>query len=105
MLREFSDTVPFLLAENHATEASRVTSRLVDMTLGRMVEMSTWFTISLTGETPTPMVLNSDSQTVVTVFGKHCTQYQRCLRVAANIHGQCQHPVMETRQPRILRGQ
>ena len=82
MLGEFSDMVPFVLAENHATEASRVTSRLVEMTLGRMVEVLTRFAISLSGGTPTPMVLNRASQTVVTVFDEHGVQKQRGLRVA-----------------------
>ena len=82
MLGEFCDTVPFVLAENHDTEGSRVTSRLVEKTSGRVMEMLTGFTISLAGETPTPMVLNRASQTVVTVFVEHCVQYQRGLCIA-----------------------
>ena len=70
------------LAEKHATEGSHVASRLVEKTLGRVMEMLTRFAVSLTGETPTPMVLSRASRTVVTVFGEHGVQYQRGLRIA-----------------------
>ena len=82
MLGEFSDMVPFVLAENHATEASRVTSRLVEMTLGRMVEVLTRFAISLSGETPTPVVLDRVSRAVLTALGDHGARYQSGLRSA-----------------------
>ena len=82
MLGAFCETVPFVLAENHDTEGSRVTSRLVEKTSGRVMEMLTRFAVSLAGETPTQMVLNRASQTVVTVLGKHGVQYQRGLCIA-----------------------
>ena len=54
----------------------------VDMTLGRMLEILTRFSISLTGETPTPVVLDRVSRAVLTALGDHGARYQRGLRSA-----------------------
>jgi hypothetical protein len=82
MLGRFCEAVPFLLAENHTADGSGVTSRLVEETSRRMMELLTRFVVCLDGETPTPMVVRRASQTVVTVFGEHGVQYQRGLRIA-----------------------
>ena len=56
-LADLSDTFPFVLAEDRAEDPSRVAGELVAMVLGRVLEILTRFSISLSGETPTPLVL------------------------------------------------
>jgi hypothetical protein len=79
---DFSGTLPFLLVEDHPTDTSRITGKLVDVTLARMLEILTRFTISLCGETTTPVVLDRVSRSVLTALGDHSTQYLNGLRVA-----------------------
>jgi hypothetical protein len=47
-----------------------------------MLEILTRFTISLCGETTTPVVLDRVSRSVLTALGDHSTQYLNGLRVA-----------------------
>jgi hypothetical protein len=47
-----------------------------------MLEILTRFSISLTGETPTPVVLDRVSRAVLTALGDHGARYQRGLRSA-----------------------
>jgi acyl carrier protein phosphodiesterase len=81
-LADFSDTFPYVLAEDHPEDASRVAGKLVDMALERMLEILTRFSISVSGETPTPVVLDRVSRTVLTALGDHGAQYQSGLRSA-----------------------
>jgi hypothetical protein len=81
-LADLCDTFPFIVAEDHPEDASRIAGELVDMTLGRMLEILTRFSISLTGETPTPVVLDRVSRAVLTALGDHGARYQRGLRSA-----------------------
>jgi hypothetical protein len=78
----FSDMLPFVLAEDHPEDASRVAGKLVDMALESMLEILTRFSISLSGETPTPVVLDRVSRTVLTTLGDHGARYQSGLRSA-----------------------
>jgi hypothetical protein len=82
MLADLSDTFPCVLAEDHPEDASRVAGELVDMALGRMLEILTRFSISLSGETPTPVVLDRVSRPVLTALGDHGALYQSGLRSA-----------------------
>ena len=52
------------------------------MALGRTLEILTRFSISLSGETPTPVVLDRLSRTVLTALGDHGALYQSGLRSA-----------------------
>jgi hypothetical protein len=81
-LADLSDTFPFVLAEDGAEDPSRVAGELVAMVLGRMLEILTRFSISLSGETPTPVVLDRVSRAVLTALGDHGARYQRGLRSA-----------------------
>jgi hypothetical protein len=71
----FSETLPFVHAEDHPEDASRVAGKLVDMALERMLEILTRFAISLSGGTPTPVVLDRVSRTVLTALGDHGARY------------------------------
>jgi hypothetical protein len=75
-LADLSDTFPFVLAEDHAEDASRIAGDLVAMALGRTLEILTRFSISLSGETPTPVVLDRVSRAVLTALGDHGARYQ-----------------------------
>ena len=79
-LADLSDTFPFVLAEDRAEDPSRVAGELVAMVLGRVLEILTRFSISLSGETPTPVVLDRVSRAVLTVLGDHGARYQSGLR-------------------------
>jgi hypothetical protein len=81
-LADLSDTFPFVLAEDRAEDASRVAGELVAMALGRVLEILTRFSISLSGETPTPVVLDRVSRAVLTALGDHGARYQSGLRSA-----------------------
>jgi hypothetical protein len=52
------------------------------MTLEHMLEILTRFSVSLSGETPTPVVLDRVSRTVLTALGDHGARYQSGLRSA-----------------------
>ena len=52
------------------------------MALGRTLEILTRFSISLSGETPTPVVLDRVSRAVLTALGDHGARYQSGLRSA-----------------------
>ncbi len=75
-LADLSDTFPFVLAEDHAEDASRIAGDLGAMALGRTLEILTRFSISLSGETPTPVVLDRVSRAVLTALGDHGARYQ-----------------------------
>ena len=81
-LADLSDTFPFVLAEDRAEDPSRVAGELEAMVLGRVLEILTRFSISLSGETPTPVVLDRVSRTVLTALGDHGARYQSGLRSA-----------------------
>jgi hypothetical protein len=81
-LVDLSDTFPFILAEDRAEDPSRVAGELVAMVLGRVLEILTRFSISLSGETPTPVVLDRVSRAVLTALGDHGARYQSGLRSA-----------------------
>ena len=81
-LADLSDTFPFVLAEDRAEDPSRVAGELVAMVLGRVLEILTRFSISLSGETPTPVVLDRVSRAVLTALGDHGARYQSGLRSA-----------------------
>ena len=79
---DFSGTLPFLLSEDNPADASRIAGELVDVTLTRMLEILTRFAISLSGETPTPVVLDRVSRSVLSALGDHSTRYLSGLRLA-----------------------
>ena len=81
-LADLSDTFPFVLAEDRAEDPSRVAGELVAMVLGRVLEILTRFSISLSGETPTPVVLDRVSRAVLTALGDHGARYRSGLRSA-----------------------
>ena len=81
-LVDLSDTFPFVLAEDRAEDPSRVAGELEAMVLGRVLEILTRFSISLSGETPTPVVLDRVSRAVLTALGDHGARYQSGLRSA-----------------------
>ena len=81
-LVDLSDTFPFVLAEDGAEDPSRVAGDLEAMVLGRVLEILTRFSISLSGETPTPVVLDRVSRAVLTALGDHGARYQSGLRSA-----------------------
>ena len=81
-LADLSDTFPFVLAEDRSEDPSRVAGELVAMVLGRVLEILTRFSISLSGETPTPVVLDRVSRAVLTALGDHGARYQSGLRSA-----------------------
>ena len=67
-LADLSDTFPFVLAEDRSEDPSRVAGELEAMVLGRVLEILTRFSISLSGETPTPVVLDRVSRAVLTAL-------------------------------------
>ena len=81
-LVDLSDTFPFVLAEDRAEDPLRVAGELEAMVLGRVLEILTRFSISLSGETPTPVVLDRVSRAVLTALGDHGARYQSGLRSA-----------------------
>ena len=81
-LADLSDTFPFVLAEDGTEDPSRVAGELEAMVLGRVLEILTRFSISLSGETPTPVVLDRVSRAVLTALGDHGARYQSGLRSA-----------------------